>query len=75
MGTNTRNDVADAVRAAMARRRVSQHDLATTLGLSQTAISRRVSGRVDFNASELVTIAARLDVTVDSLFSFVSDAA
>lgn len=51
----------------MARRRISQADVAAALGLSQAAVSRRLSGAVPFDVAELATIAAALDVDIADL--------
>lgn len=53
----------------MARAGVSQHDVAAVLGLSQTGVSRRLSGRVDFSATELAKLAAHLNVPVAVFFA------
>ena len=52
----------------MARRKKSQSDIASQLGLSQAAVSRRLSGDVDFTSSQLVLLARYLDVPVASFF-------
>lgn len=50
------------VRAEMARRQRSQEWLGTVLGLGQSQISRRLSGRLGFEARELVLAAEALDI-------------
>lgn len=45
--------VGDVVRAAMRDRNVSQRKLAALLDLSQTAVSRRLKGEVEFSISEI----------------------
>ncbi len=67
MTTSHAERVADAVRAECARRRITQHDLAESLGLSQMAVSRRLSGTVAFDVNELYAVAALLDVSVPTL--------
>lgn len=52
--------LADEVRAAMARRRVSQSVLAQSLPMSQRALSRRLCGRVSFSLRELEAVARAL---------------
>jgi len=59
--------VAEEVRALMARRRVSQQTLATALGVSQAAVSRRTTGLVPFSVSQLCVVAEVLEVPVDTL--------
>jgi predicted transcriptional regulator len=61
------SEVADAVRAEMARKRVTQESLAAHLHLSQAAVSRRLKGVVGFSVHELVLTARLVDVTVASL--------
>lgn len=60
--------VASEVRAAIARSRKTQADLARVLGVRQQAVSARLAGRVPFRADEIATIAAWLDVPVATLF-------
>jgi transcriptional regulator with XRE-family HTH domain len=45
--------IAEEVRAALARKRVRQRELADFLGLSQPGVSRRLSGDVEFSIHEL----------------------
>ena len=55
------------VRAEMARRQITQMELARQLGLSQAAISARIKGRTPFDINELTAIARVLDVPLDAL--------
>jgi predicted transcriptional regulator len=59
--------VAANVRAELARRSLSQTDLARMLGTTQQAVSRRISGKVPFDTEELNSIAEQLGVPVASL--------
>ncbi len=59
--------VAASVRAEMARRRVTQSDVAKALGMKQTAVSRRLTGQVPFDVNELTAVAAFLGVPVAAL--------
>ncbi|WP_370454480.1 helix-turn-helix domain-containing protein [Homoserinibacter sp. GY 40078] len=52
----------------MARRGASQVDVAEALGLTQPQVSRRLAGRVEFSASELSRLSARLGVPVSAFF-------
>ncbi|WP_029291819.1 helix-turn-helix transcriptional regulator [Cellulomonas sp. HZM] len=54
--------VADEVRAAMARRRVTQTMVADRLNMSQAAVSRRLSGSVAFDVNELAAVADLLGI-------------
>lgn len=62
-------DVAEEVRVAMTRRRISQARLASALGLSQAAVNRRLSGAVDFTISELRAVADALEVDITDLIA------
>ena len=59
--------VADRLRGLMAEGRVPQKSLAGHLGVSQSYLSRRLTGQVDFKLSELEAIAAALDVPLTRL--------
>lgn len=60
------------VRAEMARRSKSQADIAALLGLSQTAVSRRLKGNVDFSASELERLSREFNIPVGVFFGEVA---
>ena len=64
---STPTRTADNVRAEMARRGVRQTTLAACLGLSQAAVSRRVTGGTEFSVAELLTVAGLLGVSPASL--------
>lgn len=68
MATNTGQNV----KAEMARRSMSQMQVAALLGLSQTAVSRRLNGDVDFSASELSTLAREFSIPVGVFFGEVA---
>ena len=55
------------IRAEMARRKVSQTTLAEHLGVSQTSISARLSGRTAFDINEIHAIAVFLGVPLSVL--------
>lgn len=55
------------VRAEMARKAVTQTQLASALGLSQGAVSARIRGTTPFDINELATIAGLLDVPIGRL--------
>lgn len=61
--------VAANVRAEAARQSFSQSRLAEELGMNQPAISRRLTGKVDFSASELSALASLFGVPVATLFA------
>ena len=64
--------VADSIRAEMARRRISQKELAERVGMTQPAVSRRLSGEVVFAVDELPTFAEALGVPVSTLLGDVA---
>ena len=61
--------VAANVRAEMARQRKRQADLGEVLGLTQGAVSKRMSGAVALDVDELARIAEFLGVPVDALIT------
>jgi transcriptional regulator with XRE-family HTH domain len=67
MSTTHTERVAATVRAEVARRRITQSQIAEVLGLSQMAVSRRLSGAVPFDVEELGKVAALLGVPASTL--------
>jgi transcriptional regulator with XRE-family HTH domain len=65
--TTTAQQVGANVRAEAARRKVSGSAVARAIGLSQSAMSRRLAGEYPFSVTELAQIALYLDVPVSSL--------
>lgn len=59
--------VAGALRAEMARRRLTSSDLASVLKCSQSSASRRLTGDVGLDLDELALIAEWLDITSEDL--------
>lgn len=59
---NARVSVAAEVRAEMARQRISQSRVRLALGLSQSAMSRRITGELPFDVGELAALAELLGV-------------
>lgn len=64
--------VANTIRAELARRSLTQADLATALGVTQPSVSRRMSGQTPFTVDEVAKAAALLGLPVTAL---VEDAA
>lgn len=60
-------NVAGEVRAAAGRRRMSSAHLARELGMSEMAMSRRMSGKMPFRVDELAQLADILGVEVIDL--------
>jgi transcriptional regulator with XRE-family HTH domain len=58
---------AAAVRDALRVRKIRQRDLAAVLGLSQPAVSNRLTGHTAFTLDELDAIAKHFDVPVSRL--------
>ena len=63
----TEDPIAGNVRAEMARRRLTQTDVALLLGMSQNAVSRRLSGRTPWRLTDLRALADALGTTVSAL--------
>ena len=61
--------VAANIRAELARQRVSQFVVADRLGLSQAAVSRRLSGGTPFELDEVEAIASLLGVPLVDLIA------
>lgn len=68
MNLRTSERVASSVRAECARQRISQRDIAKKLGVSHTAVNRRMAGTVPFDVDELAAIADLLDLSICDLF-------
>lgn len=65
---DTREPIAAEVRAAMARRRITQGELAKRIGMSRAALSPRLAGHQAFDTDQLLKICAVLEVELVSLF-------
>lgn len=61
--------VATEVRAELGRQRISVNELARRLGWSQPYLSRRVSGTVAFDLTDLERIANELRIGVTALIA------
>lgn len=59
--------IASNVRAEMGRKAHTQTSLAELISLSQTALSRRLTGALPFNVAELEEIASALGTPVETL--------
>lgn len=59
--------VAAAVRAEAARKRIGQEAIASALGLSQASVSRRLRGVAPFELDEIPVVARVLGVAVTDL--------
>lgn len=65
--TTNREAFASEVRALMGRHRVSQARLAVALGMSQSALSRRLNGDQPFDIDDLFKIAEHFGTEVGAL--------
>jgi transcriptional regulator with XRE-family HTH domain len=63
------------VRAEMARRGISQAQMAQAVGLSQAGVSKRLRGEVAFNIDELFQVAAVLGLPLSTLTADVANEA
>ncbi len=59
--------VAATIRAELARRRKTQSDLATALGMARSALHRRLNGDQSLTVDELHKIAKYLDLSASYL--------
>jgi transcriptional regulator with XRE-family HTH domain len=64
MAESLTDRVAAEVRAEMARRRMTQRQLAEIMGISQPQVMQRLTGKLGFRLSELEHLAKALDVPV-----------
>jgi predicted transcriptional regulator len=60
-------EVAANIRAELARQKVSQSQVAEVLGVSQAAVSRRLSGALPFELDEIAAVADLLNVRARDL--------
>lgn len=67
--------IADTIRAELARKRLTQADLALHLLMSPAAVSRRLSGQTPFDVNELAAVAAFLGVPACDLLAETAGAA
>lgn len=63
----TSQAVAGAVRAEVARRQISQRELAVQLGMSRSSLNRRIRGEQAWDTDELHRVAELLKVDVRDL--------
>lgn len=67
MPTNTTAELRANLRAELARRDLSQREMAEHLGLSQGSVSSRMRGEIDFTVPELLAVAEWLEVPAAAL--------
>jgi DNA-binding Xre family transcriptional regulator len=61
--------IADVIKLQLTHQRKGQTALAAHIGLSQTALSRRMRGAIAFRVDELEKIAEFLSITVADLYA------
>lgn len=67
MGMTYADSIAGNIRAEISRREINQVSLADHLGMSQSQLSSRLRGRVEFRPSEIEKIAQMLEVPITVL--------
>lgn len=70
--TTERDALVQEVRAGLARRSLTQDDLAQRLGLTRQAVGRRLTGKVPFTHPEIRETATLLGVSIASLYGEVA---
>jgi transcriptional regulator with XRE-family HTH domain len=63
----SREIIAEEIRALMARRQVSQTELAQAIGVAPATLSERVRGLKPFDMDQLERIAEHLDTSIESI--------
>ena len=61
--------VSTEIRAWMARRALTQQDIALALGISRQAVSARLNGQTQWTLDDLAAVAEELGVSVTTLLS------
>jgi transcriptional regulator with XRE-family HTH domain len=67
MDADIQQSVGQIVREVMAQRRVTQQQVAQSLGLTQPQVSKRLAGHIAFDVAELRTVAALCGVPMGDL--------
>jgi transcriptional regulator with XRE-family HTH domain len=66
---NLSRQVSTEIRAWMARRGLTQQDVALALGISRQAVSARLNGQTQWTLDDLAAVAEALGVSVTTLLS------
>lgn len=72
--TRLQRQVAEEVRALIARRRTSARQVAFALGWTEVYMSRRLNSRTPFDLNDLESIAGVLEVQIGALFGMREEA-
>lgn len=67
--SNVNERLITAVRVELARRNISQAAAARRAGISQAALSYRMTGRVSFTVEEIVDLAVACEIPIGALVS------
>lgn len=70
--TPHRMAIAANVRAEVARKGIARSEVADLLGMSQSALSRRLTGTASFSAEDIAALADYLATSVDALLGEVA---
>lgn len=65
--------IAGEIRAEMARRRITQEEMARRLGTDQAVVSRKLRAASPFTLRDIERWAAALDIPITQLFPLVTD--
>ena len=65
--TQKKNRINDFIRGELKRRKLSQEELSFRLGLTQTGISKRLAGNVDWTLGELILLCEVLEIQLGDL--------
>ena len=64
-----RDNLAAQLRSILAIQRIPQSDLARAMGMRETALSRRLLGKVSFSAEELLFLADWMNRNIDDIMA------
>ncbi|NWN87266.1 MAG: helix-turn-helix transcriptional regulator [Micrococcaceae bacterium] len=67
LSSTRKTEINREIKAWLVRRDLKQTDLGEGIGLTQTGISKRLSGRVPFTVEELLLVADYLEITLGEL--------
>jgi len=67
LSSTRKTEINREIKAWLVRRDMKQVELGEGIGLTQTGISKRLSGRVPFSVEELLLVADYLEITLGEL--------
>lgn len=65
---SAQSTVTEEIRVLMARRKITQAELGSAIGMQQATFSKRMTGRKEWSVTELDAIAGYFDVDITDLF-------